>query len=264
MKLAVALFMMTTFVHARAFSSRAMVAQRHVKIPAPNPLYVIGFVHGCLSELKQLLKNLDVSTDNIVLVGDLVNKGPSSAEVVQFCRLNKIKSVAGNHDMSALKHLKMFDTLAGSKKEKYKWTQQLSLEDVDYLESLPLSITLDGLSCSIVHAGVVPNSASIESNSEFDMTTIRLVTRDGLSAVSKQSAEKEKEKAVNWTEVYDGRFGKIIYGHDAKRGLQNKEKTVGLDTGCCYGGRLTAFEVWSGEICGVYAEKVWCEKSKKS
>ena len=66
--------------------------------------------------------------------------------------------------------------VAGSKKEKYKWTQQLSLEDVDYLESLPLSITLDGLSCSIVHAGVgeEPRGAKRRATNALPQPVIRL------------------------------------------------------------------------------------------
>mmetsp|Transcript_28065 Transcript_28065/g.53133 ORF Transcript_28065/g.53133 Transcript_28065/m.53133 type:complete len:261 (-) Transcript_28065:35-817(-) len=258
--LAAALFMLSSLIHVRAFSRAAISSlSRHVTIPAPNPLYVIGDVHGCLSELKQLIKTLDVSTDNIVLVGDLVNKGPSSAEVVKFCRLNNIKSVAGNHDRSALRHIEMFESLTGHKREKYSWTQDLIAEDVEYLESLPLSITLAGMGVCIVHAGVVPKKRRIEDNTEFDLTTLRLVTKDGTTAVAKGS--KDKSNAVNWTEVYGGSLGKIVYGHDAKRGVQVKKDTVGLDSGCCYGGKLTAYEVWSGEIVSVEAEKVWCEKS---
>ncbi len=65
---------------------------------------VVGDVHGCLRELQALLKKVqyDQAQDTVVLVGDLVNKGPLSAETVQFCRQENFYSVRGNHDDAAM------------------------------------------------------------------------------------------------------------------------------------------------------------------
>ena len=67
-------------------------------------LIIIGDVHGCLEELKLLLLHCSYrkETDKVVFVGDLVNKGPYSAEVVKFVRKIGARCVRGNHDDAAL------------------------------------------------------------------------------------------------------------------------------------------------------------------
>ncbi len=70
-------------------------------------LIVIGDVHGCLNELKLLLHQCEYcyhNNDRVLLLGDLVNKGPYSAEVIQFARENNFFSIRGNHDDFALCH----------------------------------------------------------------------------------------------------------------------------------------------------------------
>jgi hypothetical protein len=68
-------------------------------------LIVVGDVHGCLDELKALLQHCEYNPeggDQVLLVGDLVNKGPYSAEVVRFVRENDMLCIRGNHDDFAL------------------------------------------------------------------------------------------------------------------------------------------------------------------
>lgn len=86
---------------------------------------IVGDVHGCLQELKDLLAKCDYNPLNsiVILVGDLVNKGPFSAEVIQFVRSQQFYCVRGNHDESALSH-----ALGTSKTKK--------TELYDYLDSL--------------------------------------------------------------------------------------------------------------------------------
>lgn len=74
---------------------------------APKRLIVVGDVHGCLEELQQLLVESNYNKnegDEVLLVGDLVNKGPLSAETVQFARENNFHCIRGNHDDFALCH----------------------------------------------------------------------------------------------------------------------------------------------------------------
>lgn len=70
-----------------------------------DKVIVIGDIHGCLDELKAILTKCeyDSASCSVVLVGDLVNKGPFSAEVVHFCREIGAHSVRGNHDEAALR-----------------------------------------------------------------------------------------------------------------------------------------------------------------
>ena len=67
---------------------------------AGRDLFVVGDIHGCLDEFKQLLLQADVTagTHLVVCCGDLVNKGPLNCETLQYIRHNDILSVRGNHD----------------------------------------------------------------------------------------------------------------------------------------------------------------------
>lgn len=90
-------------------------------------ILVVGDVHGCLEELKELLSlcKYDEMQCTLIFVGDLVNKAPYSAEVVQFVRsLRNAYCVRGNHDDTALSHI-----LGTNKKptdESYSYIQKFS------------------------------------------------------------------------------------------------------------------------------------------
>ena len=70
------------------------------------PSYVIGDVQGCFDELMLLLDkiNFDPTNDELIFAGDLINRGPKSLEVLEFCLENKmsIEVVLGNHDIYLL------------------------------------------------------------------------------------------------------------------------------------------------------------------
>jgi Calcineurin-like phosphoesterase len=75
-------------------------------LSSKSRLIIVGDVHGCLDELKSLLHLCSYCEENdkLIFVGDLVNKGPSSAGVVKFVRSIGAQCVRGNHDDSALHH----------------------------------------------------------------------------------------------------------------------------------------------------------------
>jgi hypothetical protein len=82
-------------------------AARHVIIPPPSRLIVVGDVHGCLAELNILLQKANYNQgngDEVLLLGDLVNKGPYSAETIQFAKQSGFYTIRGNHDDFALCH----------------------------------------------------------------------------------------------------------------------------------------------------------------
>eukprot|EP00607_Mallomonas_marina_P004562 CAMPEP_0182426728 /NCGR_PEP_ID=MMETSP1167-20130531/13252_1 /TAXON_ID=2988 /ORGANISM="Mallomonas Sp, Strain CCMP3275" /LENGTH=159 /DNA_ID=CAMNT_0024608387 /DNA_START=222 /DNA_END=698 /DNA_ORIENTATION=- len=82
---------------------------RHVRYDSrilKNKVLIIGDIHGCYDELKELLEKYHDENTSLIFVGDLVNKGPKSVEVVQYVR-NEVENngalcVRGNHDDSAL------------------------------------------------------------------------------------------------------------------------------------------------------------------
>jgi hypothetical protein len=104
-----------------------------------------------------------------------------------------------------------------------------------YLAALPFTITLPHLKTVVVHAGFVEGTAITEQN-PLDMVSIRNVM-ERKNGGFKASAKTRRGKA--WAEVWEGPEH-VFFGHDAARRLQLKPFATGLDTGCVYGGFLSA------------------------
>jgi Icc-related predicted phosphoesterase len=114
---------------------------------------IVGDVHGCNDELGELLKVAHFTVgDRLVLVGDLVAKGPDSAGVVQRARELGALAVLGNHDAHLL------DVRAGLSKKVHHTQVAATLKAADwqYLEQLPLWLDFPELNCLVVHAGLIP------------------------------------------------------------------------------------------------------------
>lgn len=95
----------------------------------PKRAIIIGDVHGCFTELQELLIKCeyDPLKDDLYLVGDLVNKGPDSIKVVEFCRKNNISCVMGNHDYAAVEHYHN-----KTKLDKYTYLKEISKDCIDW------------------------------------------------------------------------------------------------------------------------------------
>lgn len=87
-------------------------------------IYVIGDVHGCLDELKELVVkcNFEPNIDKLIFVGDLVNKGPYSSEVVKYVRSIGAYCVMGNHDEALLEKISQGEPFPA----KYSYANDLS------------------------------------------------------------------------------------------------------------------------------------------
>lgn len=240
---------------------------------------VVGDVHGCLDELIGLVRKATDERNGgrefaaIVLVGDLVNKGPSSARVVSHVRTRpRWFSVRGNHDNGALAAALGDERRLA--KPTYRWVvstasdddnddDHLSDEDVDFLSRLPYTITIPKETLSspssaergrerdviVVHAGLDP-VVELERQDIKTMVTLRdLKTADG-----------GESKA--WAKVWEGPE-LVVFGHDAKRGLQIEPHALGLDTGCVYGKKLTGVILPERELVSVDAIREHCPIAEK-
>jgi bis(5'-nucleosyl)-tetraphosphatase (symmetrical) len=218
---------------------------RHATAPAAARYFVVGDVHGCLDELHDLLKKADIDeTTRLVLVGDLVNKGPKSLEVIRYCRENEICVVRGNHDDKCLRLFDGVDEL----KDEYSYVGDMTAEDAAWLRNLPHTLTLPHVDSIVVHAGLRP-STKLEDQSPQHMTTMRSLEGGAPSAKPGDAswASERKEAPL------------VIFGHDARRGLQQFPYAIGLDTGCCYGGALTGVFLPSKELVSVPARRTYSE-----
>lgn len=222
---------------------------------------VVGDVHGCLDELKALLEktNYNKHTDSVVLVGDLVNKGPKSAETVKYVREQGFWSVAGNHDNAATAAYFRVGKYEGMAKlpPQLAYIDTLTEADVSFLLELPYTISIPHLNAIVVHAGLLPGRP-IQEQLAVDMSRIRSVVvkeEDG----SHEGVDYIKEHTIPWAQLWSEKGGPehIIFGHDAKRMLQVYPKALGLDTGCCYGKELTLVILPGGERVSVPAFEVY-------
>ena len=245
-------------------------------------ILIIGDVHGCLTELKLLIEKATHECNNsqnffaIILVGDLVNKGPFSAEVIQYVRRQQqqnqesnhcnVFAVRGNHDDAAL--AAALGDKERSQKPRYNWTKQLSDEDVEWMADLPYTITIPSSYLQgdnnrdtndankqaekdviVVHAGLLPNEALSDQRPKL-MTTIRNVSHSDSPDKSDDNEERIEHIAV--AKAWKGpEF--VIFGHDARRGLQQEEYALGLDTGCVYGKQLTGIILPERQLVSVNA-----------
>jgi hypothetical protein len=102
-----------------------------------------------------------------------VNKGPKSEEVVPLARKLGALAVVGNHELAVLRgrHARQQHG-AAAKNSRYEWTDQMSEEDVEYVRSLPYTISLPLHNSVVVHAGLVPG-VPLKQQNPNDMVTMR-------------------------------------------------------------------------------------------
>lgn len=205
-------------------------------------LVIVGDVHGCAAELQRLLEKADFTQqrDTLVLVGDLVNKGPSSGDVVRLARRLGALAVRGNHDDQLLEAWYRVGRYAdGLSRYKEDALYQVTSADIRWLQELPLSLSFPWLSLLVVHAGLVPG-VKLEHQRFRDLLWLRDLVRD--NGGEWQGLATSVAGSSAWAGVWSGPEH-VIFGHDAKRKLQEAPFATGLDTGCCYGYELSALVV---------------------
>ena len=230
---------------------------------------VIGDVQGCRDELAALLDALryDPAEDEVHPVGDFVNRGPDSAGVLRLARAEGFGGVLGNHDLHALacargeRRPKGLDTL----------DELLDAPDadelLDWLRARPFLRAWDDL--TLVHAGLHPAwddpvaalaDATADAPTEAARFAVRVrhCTRDG--ELPAEDAPPPPVPFQPWFAWYDpARHGNrtVAFGHWAQRGLVQGPHLRGLDTGCVWGGRLTAWVVEEDRLVSVPARRAY-------
>jgi hypothetical protein len=211
---------------------------------------VIGDIHGCFDELDDLLALVDLRTDDRVFaVGDLVTKGPKSSEVLDlFLEDRRFASVVGNHDR-ALRQYWRGEPVRLTKEQRAAVTELESERErySEYLRLLPFTINLG--SHLIVHAGVRPG------------VPLRLQMASDLTEIRTMGANPQSRRGVPWYEVYRGNRI-VLFGHWPRKIPRLGRKAIGLDTGCVYGGRLTAYIVEAKQFESVPARRSYVSKRR--
>lgn len=165
--------------------------------------------------------------------------------------------VRGNHDFEVVRwHQAIMSgadpPVIGS--EHYFVASALSTADLKWMYSLPWFITSSHLNALFVHAGFVSGIRLAKQNPRL-MMNMRSILPDGTVT----------SKFFNnwpWARLWDGPQT-VFFGHDADRGLQQYEHAIGLDTGCVYGGKLTACILPERRLVSVNSKREYFQYRRK-
>ena len=248
--------------------------------------FVVGDVHGCLDEFDELLRTISFKkgVDTLVLLGDLMDRGPDPAGVVRRAREIGALSTLGNHDEKHLRWRKHeLKRAATGKKNPMRAMrhhdadahERLSGEDFAWLAALPTVLDLGrhgprAGSWIAVHAGFEPKWSLAEQRSDRTLR-VRYVTPEGeMKSVSNDI--DIPAATVRWATAWTGRHH-VVYGHHATSlttpqhdvfiefdtNVGNIWHRFGLDTACCFGGCLTAMDLSTLELASVPARRKYAE-----
>ena len=202
----------------------------------PDLLFV-GDVQGCAQELRDLLAaaGFDPDRHGLAFCGDLINRGPDSAGVLELARRMDALAVIGNHEVALLEDrpsptLDQVHRQLGSSLEQW----------IGWLRSLPTFIRGDGY--ILVHAGIAPGKQPEECTRE-ELTELRTVNGEP------------------WFHFWHGPEV-VVFGHWAHRGRVDLPHCKGLDTGCVYGGHLTGLWWPRLEWVSVPARRPWFRRGE--
>lgn len=216
---------------------------RRIDAKPEGRLIVVGDIHGCYEELRELLRRVAPSANDLVMsVGDVVTKGPAADRCLDFWRDRGYLAVRGNNEVKTLANARSFMRYFANEEVLHRTDLLL------YIRSWPLVIDFPSENVTVVHGGFLPNMNVTQEDVERERNVI-----SELRWIRKQNGEwrpigKEKRKKddVLWSEKWRGdRF--VLYGHTPLREPRRDKMALGLDTGCVYGGALTAAIYDDGE-----------------
>ncbi len=244
-----------------------------------GPFDLIGDVHGCLDELILLLARLGYQVKlnprkestyvvtppegrRVVFVGDLVDRGPDSPGVLKLV-MDMVQAgtafcVTGNHDDKFKRHLMgrkvkvahgLEQTLAQMENEDEEFETKVR----QFLQSLPDHLVLDGGRITVAHAGIKEamqgrQSGEVRSFCMYGETT-------------GETDEFGLPVRHNWAGEYEGE-SIVVYGHTPVPEAIWQNQTINIDTGCVFGGALSALRFPEKEIISVPAAKVYSEPKR--
>ena len=211
----------------------------------------IGDIHGCRDELEELISKLSPTADDrVVLLGDLVNRGPDTRGV--FDLVSKIPNaipLLGNHELR-LRALKDPSIPVKTKPGDRELSASLRPSDWRIIDAMRTTYFDTETKMLFVDGGFLHDRPWQTQPPEI-VTRIQVIDRDG-------AARKRSECPIGtpWADCWEsGPF--VIYGHTPRARVYARPLSLGIDTGCVYGGMLTAYVLPEGRIVQVQARKKW-------
>lgn len=242
---------------------------------------LIGDLHGCYDEAVALMEKCQVrAEDQVVFVGDLVDRGPDSAKCVELAmRREQVQgsraALLGNHEE---RHLEYEDILARTGKVPGQMPpthvatrMQLGKEHYDYMRQLPLYLRFPEHNAVAVHAGVFPGR-TIEQQKPRHLLHVQMIRPYDFNAQGHQVINEKSLWASRvppneegwrfWHHFWDGPE-RIIFGHSVLDRPLVTPQAVGIDGGGCFGLELWACILPGWEIVRVKARAAHGNRDRK-
>ena len=211
-------------------------------------IIAIGDIHGCHEEFAELLRRLKLTrADRLILLGDLINRGPDSRAVIDLARAHRAIALLGNHERRLLAYRRTKNR-AFLKGPDAQTVRQLRPSDWAFLETMRLTYHARSLRTVFVHGGFLPSQPWSKQPASI-VTHIQVIDRTG-------QARKRTECAscASWADHWEGPPF-VIYGHTPSFCIRRRKWSLGIDTGCVGGGRLTAYILPEKRFVSVKARK---------
>ncbi len=241
-----------------------------------GPFDIIGDVHGCYDELAQLLEKLGYApTGNgafvppegrkAVFVGDLVDRGPKIPDVVnlakQMVEAGHALCVPGNHDIKLVralsgKNVQITHGLGDSLEQLKAYEQShsgFSEQTKKFLDDLVSHYVLDGGNLVVAHAGMKEEMQGRGSGKVREFALFGETTGE--------TDEFGLPVRYNWAADYRGK-AMVVYGHTPVAEPEWLNRTINIDTGCVFGGKLTALRYPERELVSVPSLQTYYEPAK--
>jgi protein phosphatase len=241
-----------------------------------GPFDIIGDVHGCYEELKSLLVRLGYRIEDAtegqkvvapegrkaIFVGDLVDRGPGIPEVLRLVMImveaGTAFCVPGNHDIKLVRKLKGRDVqlthgLADSIQQLEKETPEFRQQVLKFLDDLVSHYVLDDGKLVVAHAGMKEEMQGRGSGKVRDFALYGETTGE--------TDEYGLLVRYNWAAEYRGK-AMVVYGHTPVAEPEWLNRTINIDTGCVFGGKLTALRYPERELVSVPALRTYYEPAK--
>lgn len=241
-----------------------------------GPFDIIGDIHGCYEELTNLFAQLGYDIQDgpggpktippdgrrAVFVGDLVDRGPRIPEVLRLVMrmvdAGTAFCVPGNHDMKLMRKLKgrdvqlthgLADSIAQLDREPPEFKKQV----VTFLDDLVSHYVFDDGKLVVAHAGMKEEMQGRGSGKVRDFALYGETTGE--------TDEYGLPVRYNWAAEYRGK-AMVVYGHTPVAEPEWLNRTINIDTGCVFGGKLTALRYPERELISVPALRTYYESAK--
>ena len=237
-----------------------------------GPFDIIGDVHGCFDELITLFHKLGYTIDGdqvtppegrkAVFVGDLVDRGPKIPQVLRLAMRMVEQGTAfcvpGNHDMKLMRKLKGRDVqithgLAESVAQLAGEPPEFTKEVAKFIDDLVSHYVFDDGKLVVAHAGMKEEMQGRGSGKVREFALFGETTGE--------TDDYGLPVRYNWASEYRGK-AMVVYGHTPIVEPEWLNRTINIDTGCVFGGKLTAFRYPEKELVPVLAQRVYYEPAK--